>query len=169
MSTVLIDIRAARAGDAEGLSRVHDEAWTTAYRGILPGVSLEKMLSRRGPVYWQRVARRSGGGTLVLNFAGEIAGYATLGPNRTRRLDYGGEIYEIYLLPSHQGIGLGRRLFYEARRTLAANGLEGLVVWALEDNAPACAFYGALGGVAVARAVETFGDKRLGKTAFAWR
>jgi ribosomal protein S18 acetylase RimI-like enzyme len=169
MSTVLIDIRPARASDAQGLSQVHDEAWTAAYRGILPGVVLDKMLARRGPAYWQRVARRSGGGTLVLIFDREVAGYATLGPNRTRRLTYAGEIYEIYLKPSHQGVGLGRRLFREARRALASNGLEGLVVWALEDNRPACGFYGALGGVAVARAMESFGDRRLGKTAFAWR
>ena len=169
MSTGLLDIRAARPSDATALSQVHDESWTTAYRGILPGVVLEKMLARRGPAYWQRVARRSSGGTLVLIFDRVIAGYATLGPNRTRRLTYGGEIYEIYLRPSHQGVGLGSRLFQEARRTLSANRLDGLIVWALDDNQPACAFYEALGGVPVARAVETFGNRRLGKTAFAWR
>lgn len=169
MSTGLIDIRAVKPSDADALSQVHDEAWSATYRGILPGVVLEKMLARRGPAYWQRVARRSGGGTLVLIFDGVVAGYATLGPNRTRRLTYGGEIYEIYLRPSHQGVGLGGRLFREARRTLAAKRLDGLVVWALEDNQLACAFYGALGGVPVARSVETFGNRRLGKTAFAWR
>lgn len=169
MSTVLIDIRPVRAADAKGLSEVHDEAWMLAYRGILPGVVLEKMLSRRGPVYWQRLARRGRAGTLVLVFDGEIAGYATFGRNRTRRLTYGGEIYEIYLKPSHQGIGLGKRLFREARRVMGSSGLEGLVVWALEDNRAACDFYAALGGVSVARAVESFGDKRLAKTAFAWR
>ncbi len=169
MSTALIDIRVARPGDAVALSEVHDEAWTMAYRGILPGVVLERMLARRGPAYWQRVARRGGGGTLVLIFDGTVAGYATLGPNRTKRLSYGGEIYELYLRPSHQGVGLGARLFREARRALASNRLEGLIVWALDDNAPAGAFYQALGGVPVARAMETFGDKRLGKSAFAWR
>jgi GNAT superfamily N-acetyltransferase len=118
MSTVLIDVRPARPSDANALSEVHDESWSAAYRGILPGVVLDKMLARRGPAYWQRVARRSSGGTLVLIFDGVVAGYTTLGPNRTRRLTYGGEIYEIYLRPSHQGVGLGRRLFREARRTL---------------------------------------------------
>lgn len=169
MSTGLIDVRPARPADARALSEIHDEAWTTAYRGILPGVVLEKMLARRGPAYWQRLARRGRGGTLVLMFDGAVSGYATLGPNRTRRLAYGGEIYELYLRPPYQGVGLGRRLFREARRVLGANRLEGLVVWALEENDGACAFYGALGGVPVARAVETFGAKRLAKTAFAWR
>lgn len=169
MSTGLIDIRAVKPSDADALSQVHDEAWSTAYRGILPGVVLEKMLARRGPAYWQRVARQRSGGMLVLIFDGAIAGYATMGPNRTRRLTYGGEIYEIYLRPSHQGVGLGGRLFREARRVLASNRLEGLVVWALEDNHPACAFYSALGGVPAARSIETFGSRRLGKTAFAWR
>ncbi len=77
--------------------------------------------------------------------------------------------YELYLRPQHQGVGLGRRLFREARRGLSAGGLEGLVVWALEENAAACGFYAALGGVPVARGIESFGEKRLAKKAFAWR
>lgn len=169
MSTVLIDLRPARESDAKSLSEVHDEAWVAAYRGILPGVALERMLARRGPAYWRRTTGRRGAGTLVLVFDGAVVGYATLGPNRVRRLPYGGEVYEIYLRPTHQGLGLGKKLFHEARRVLAANSLEGLVVWALEDNTSACAFYRAMGGVAVGRTMEPFGDVKLAKAAFAWR
>jgi GNAT superfamily N-acetyltransferase len=169
MSTVVIDVRPATTRDAVGISEVHDEAWTTAYRGVIPAVSLEKMMSRRGPAYWSRLASRGGAGTLVLAFDGDIAGYATLGPNRVKRLTYGGEIYELYLRPTHQGIGLGRRLFREARRVLDANKLEGLVVWALADNDQAKRFYTALGGIEVARTYEPFGDTKLSKIAYAWR
>lgn len=169
MSTVVIDVRPATAKDAVGISEVHDEAWATAYRGIIPAVTLEKMMARRGPAYWSRLTSRGGAGTLVLAFDGEVAGYATLGPNRVKRLSYGGEIYELYLRPTHQGIGLGRRVFREARKVLGANRLEGLVVWALEENTQARHFYGALGGIEVARTYEPFGDAKLSKIAFAWR
>jgi len=42
------------------------------------------------------------------------------------------------------------------------------VVWALSDNEPAVAFYQALGGRAVARSSEKFGDKMVEKVAFSW-
>ncbi len=169
MSTVVIDVRPATARDAAGISEVHDEAWATAYTGIIPAVALQKMMARRGPAYWSRMTARGGAGTLVLSFDGAVAGYATLGPNRVKRLAYGGEIYELYVRPTHQGIGLGRRIFREARKVLKANKLDGLVVWALEDNAQARQFYSALGGIEVARTYEPFGDAKLSKIAFAWR
>ena len=169
MSTTLIDVRPARGTDAVGISQVHDEAWTTAYRGIIPPVALEKMMSRRGPAYWRRLTMRGGAGTLVLIFDGEVAGYATLGPNRGRRLNYGAEIYEIYVKPTHQGVGLGERLFKESRRVLKANKLNGLVVWALEENVQARQFYSGLGGLEVAKTLEPFGDAKLSKVAFAWK
>ena len=63
---------------------------------------------------------------------------------------------------------VGRRLFSSARRDLAQSGLKTLVIWALSDNDPAVEFYKALGGKAVARSSERFGDKSLEKVAFAW-
>jgi hypothetical protein len=46
--------------------------------------------------------------------------------------------------------------------------LKSLVVWALSDNEPATGFYRALGGKAVARSSERFGEKTLDKVAYAW-
>ena len=48
MSTTLIEIRRAKAADAEAVAATHDEAWRTAYQGIIPGPELEKLISRRG-------------------------------------------------------------------------------------------------------------------------
>src|SRR5690606_30230788 len=98
MSTMSIDVRRARLGDAAGIAAVHDAAWRYAYRGILPGVELERMIERRGPNWWARAIRRHVI-VLVLEVAGTIAGYATLGPSRMRGLPFKGEIYEIYLAP----------------------------------------------------------------------
>ena len=55
-----------------------------------------------------------------------------------------------------------------ARRDLAQSGLKSLVVWALSDNEPAVGFYRNLGGKAVARSSERFGERSLDKVAFAW-
>ncbi len=70
--------------------------------------------------------------------------------------------------PEFQGLGYGRRLFSAVRRDLAQSGIKSLVVWALQDNEPAVAFYRSLGGKPVARSGEKFGSKTLDKIAFAW-
>jgi ribosomal protein S18 acetylase RimI-like enzyme len=168
MSTVLIEIRQAKASDAIGVAATHDEAWRTAYQGIIPGVELEKLVSRRGPEWWDSAIRK-GSRIAVLGFGDTVAGYANYGRNRARSLAYDGEIYELYLRPEFQGLGFGRRLFSAARRDLVQSGLRSLVVWALSDNEPAVEFYRALGGQAVARSSERFGTKVLDKVAFAWR
>jgi ribosomal protein S18 acetylase RimI-like enzyme len=68
------------------------------------------MLERRDIAWWRRAIRGSTS-ILVLDVGGTIAGYATLGLNRARSLPQEGEIYELYLRPEYQGVGLGKRLF----------------------------------------------------------
>jgi ribosomal protein S18 acetylase RimI-like enzyme len=168
MSTVLIEVRRAKPADAGSLASTHDEAWRTAYRAIIPGAELEKLISRRGPAWWENAIRK-GSRVSLLVFGDKIAGYANYGRNRARSLTYDGEIYELYLRPEFQGLGFGRRLFTAARRDLAQSGLKTLVVWALSDNDPAVEFYRALGGRAVARSSERFGARTLDKVAFGWQ
>jgi ribosomal protein S18 acetylase RimI-like enzyme len=167
-STTLIEIRQAKPSDAAAVATTHDDAWRSAYQGIIPGTELEKLISRRGPDWWESAIRK-GSRIAVLGFGDTLAGYANYGRNRARSLFYDGEIYELYLRPEFQGLGFGRRLFSSARRDLLQSGLKSLVVWALADNDPAVEFYRALGGRAVARSSERFGTRTLDKVAFAWR
>ena len=167
MSTVLIEIRRAKACDAGAVADAHDEAWRTAYQGIIPGTELEKLINRRGPAWWESAIRK-GSRIALLQFSDKIAGHANYGRNRARSLYYDGEIYELYLRPEFQGLGFGRKLFSAARRDLMQSGLQSMVVWALSDNEPATGFYRALGGKAVARSSEKFGNRVLDKVAYAW-
>jgi ribosomal protein S18 acetylase RimI-like enzyme len=167
MSTVLIEIRRARAADAKAVADTHDEAWRTAYQGIIPGVELARLISRRGAGWWEGAIRNRSRISL-LAFGDTIAGYANYGGNRARSLKFEGEIYELYLRPEFQRLGFGRRLFNAARRDLAQSGRKSLVVWALADNEPAVGFYRALDGKVVARSSERFGNKTLDKVAYAW-
>src|SRR2546427_13028468 len=166
MNTTLIEIRRAKPADAVAVAETHDEAWRTAYRGIIPGAELEKLISRRGPAWWESAIRK-GSRIALLAFGDRVAGYANYGRNRARSLFYDGEIYEIYLRPEFQGLGFGRKLFSAARRDLVQSGLSSLVVWALSDNEQAVGFYRALGGKAVARSSERFGWRPLDKVALA--
>ena len=167
MSTILIEVRQARVADAAAVAATHDDAWRSAYQGIIPGAELEKLINRRGPSWWESAIRK-GSRVSVLSFGDTVAGYANYGRNRARSLQFEGELYELYLRPEFQGLGFGRKLFASARRDLAQSGLRSTVVWALSDNETALEFYRNLGGRMVARSSERFGDKTLDKVAFAW-
>jgi ribosomal protein S18 acetylase RimI-like enzyme len=167
MSTLLVETRRARPADAVTIADIHDTAWRAAYRGLIPGGELEKMIQRRGPAWWETALKR-GSRMIVLTLGDAVAGYANVGRNRARGLPYEGEIYELYLRPEYQGLGFGRRLFGDARKELASAGFDGMAVWALAANEPAVAFYRAMGGMGVARSSETFGGRSLDKLAFGW-
>ena len=167
MSTTLIEVRRAKSSDAGAIATAHDEAWRTAYQGIIPGPELDKLINRRGPHWWE-TAIRKGSRVAVLAFGEQVAGYANYGRNRARSLYYDGEIYELYLRPEFQGLGFGHKLFSSVRRDLAQSDLNSLVIWALSDNEPAVRFYRSLGGKPVARSSERFGTRVLDKVAFAW-
>lgn len=167
MELVTVDIHRAHESEAAEVAEVHLASWQSAYRGIIPHQTLEKMIARRGDAWWQK-AIAGGTHVIVIDFNGVIVGYVTVGFNRASTLPHDGEIYELYLLPEYQGIGLGKQLFNNAQSVLAHYGMESIVAWVLEDNEPACLFYERLGGRVVARSTEMFGDKALKKVAFAW-
>jgi ribosomal protein S18 acetylase RimI-like enzyme len=160
------EIRPGAAADAAALSDVFRASWSNAYLGIIPHLHLDNMIRRRTPDWWGTTIR-SGGELLVLQVAGVVAGYATLGAARARGA-YEGEIYELYVSPTYQGLGFGERLFEACRYQLDGRQLSGLIVWALADNATASDFYWRRGGRPVGMTFERFGRTKLKKIAFAW-
>jgi GNAT superfamily N-acetyltransferase len=168
MNTLTFDIRKAEPHDARYIADVHQAAWVGAYAGIIPHGALTSMINRRGAPWWGSAIRRAAS-VLVIEMGGTIVGYATLGRNRARQLKFEGEIYELYLLPQYQGLGLGTRLFNAAREKLKSHGLNGLVVWALEDNIGAVSFYHGCGGRDFAEGVEVFDGQAIRKIAFVWQ
>ena len=167
MNTLTIDIRQANSADASAVAEVHAESWDHAYRGIIPHKPLRDMIARRDTAWWQRIIDRSAA-VLVVDIGGKVVGYATMGKNRTEQLKASGEIYELYVLPEYQGIGLGSKLFNAATSMLKNHGLESFVVWALEDNDNALNFYEGKNGRDCAEGLEVFGDASLNKVAFIW-
>ena len=157
MTSLTVDIRPATGRDAEQIADVHGASWRNAYEGLIPHKSLQEMISRRNAGWWKRAIS-----------GGMVAGYCTYGLNRARALPQEGEIYELYIRPEYQGIGLGTILFDAAQASLKNHGCDGLVVWALEDNNMAMRFYAGHGGRDVAQGFETFENKPLRKVAFVW-
>ena len=63
---------------------------------------------------------------------------------------------------------MGRRLVSAVARQLAVDGFCSMLVWVLEDNRPACAFYESLGGTTVGRQTVTIGGAHLAEVSYGW-
>ncbi|TXN61002.1 GNAT family N-acetyltransferase [Methylobacterium sp. WL18] len=165
MSTRTTSIRRAREADLGSLSTVFDASWREAYRGLIPGVALERLIAGRDRAWWRSALRR--GRPIALVETGErVVGYAAYGRTRSRALGSEAEIDELYLMPEYQGIGLGRRLFKAVRNDLADHGLTQLGVWSLEENDRAGAFYEGLGGRAGPRVMDRVAGVALPKVGY---
>lgn len=162
-----VRVRSGKLADAKDLARIFKESWTLAYQGLIPHTHLESMVRQRTPEWW-RAAIKKDEGILVLELAGVIGGYATFGEARARG-KFQGEIYELYLAPTYQGLGLGEHLFEACRHALDERSHNGLIVWALLENRAACDFYWRRGGRPVVSTTSKIGGVRLEKVAFGWR
>jgi ribosomal protein S18 acetylase RimI-like enzyme len=159
MTSLVIDVRPARASDAAELAEVYAEAWSEAYSGIIPALTLQRMIVRRSAVWWREVVSRRP--ILVLDVNGAVAGYASFAAAPGRAPRDAAEIQELYLKPEYQGIGLGARLFSTALKRIRGRGYARVLVRALAENERANGFYVRRGGRLIARTNENLGGRSL--------
>ena len=139
--------RAARA-DVERLAEVHVRCWQETYRGMLSeGFLASQTPDNRLPLWRHLLDRAEPAEAWVACDDGVIVGFAGI-----RRVPSGGswhasgppssgdlELWGLYLLASHQGLGLGRRLLEEALGDSAAS------LWVAAENGRAIGFYSHFG------------------------
>ena len=163
-------LRPAQVDDALAIARVHVDTWRTTYVGIVPGEHLANLSYERCQTGWIEHLSNSQSGecTFVAEAqSGQIVAFASGGPLRDALAGSDGELYNIYVLKSFQGMGYGRLLVSQVARDLASRGYHSLVIWVLRDN-PACRFYEGLGGRLVAEKVVEIGGKQLSDVAYVW-
>jgi GNAT superfamily N-acetyltransferase len=130
-------IRRVAPTDIEALVGLQTRSWLHAYGDFVDHDAM--------PTPPQRTARwREVLGGEADAFAwehdGRIAGFVVCGPDRGRAAGTG-EVYAIAVEPAAQGAGLGSRLLAHAVEELARGGFERALVWSLEANGLARAFY----------------------------
>ncbi|MBL8838930.1 MAG: GNAT family N-acetyltransferase [Alphaproteobacteria bacterium] len=81
---------------------------------------------------------------------------------------YRGEIWRLYVLRRAQGEGIGRALFDAATATLTAQGRAPVMLWVLEFNWGARAFYKKLGGREIARHSFDLAGVPTPEVAYGW-
>lgn len=163
----VVDLRIATLEDAEAIARIHVETWRNTYAGLLPddllvGMSLEKQTRM-----WQRMLR-SGETTIVAEDPRYgVIGFGSYGPNRSKRSNFTGEVFTLYLLPDFQGLGIGQGLLQALFGALAREGHETGLIWVLAAN-PSRFFYEAMGGKPVASRNTQMGSQTVREVAYGW-
>lgn len=138
MSTRRSDsIRRAVPDDAARVALVHIETWQRSYRGILADDFLDSIQLEARTRWWERFLREKA--TVHLSETdGEVVGFCSVGPSD----DAGwGEVFAIYVHPDRWGEGHGRRLIEAGETSLRAAGFGRALLWVLEANHQARAFY----------------------------
>lgn len=142
-------IRRAELEDAPQIAEVHVSTWQTAYAGIVPDETLASLSLEARTAQWQRSINNDRNLNEVALVGEEIVGFAVSGPERDQVMQYDSEIYALYILQAHQGKGIGKALVQSAMKELRDRGFQTMLIWVLEDNRPARAFYERMGGVLI--------------------
>lgn len=144
-------IRPALPEDAADIARIHVAAWKTAYAGIIDAAYLAALSTAQRESYWAKAIAQGGpdGPEVLLaqhDSTGAVLGWIAFGDCR----DHGapatrGEVWAIYADPAHWSLGVGHRLWLQARQRLLARGKTDASLWVLAANAPGIRFYGRQG------------------------
>jgi GNAT superfamily N-acetyltransferase len=162
-------IRSAELDDAQAIARCHIAAWRDTYRPIIADEYLDNLSLDDHVAKWTKNLQQPGCHTFVAEhdqrgFVGFIHG----GQERTRRTDFQGEIYAIYILKEIRGRGIGRKMFQRIAGALVQDQITTLIVWALEGNECRAA-YASWGGVEIERGPIKIGQQDLIEVAYGWR
>lgn len=172
MPTADLLIRRGVVDDATEASRMHADTWRTSYRGLVPDALLDGLRDDRWEAGWRRGFDLLDP-TRVVHVAeldGRIVGFAGGGRARDGAPPgYLGEVYAIYVHPSRQRRGIGRRLLRAAAGGLVERGLVPIVIWTLFDNPRSRGFYESRGGAVIGEKREPFDGSVLHEVAYGWR
>lgn len=144
-----LHLREALPGDAEAMAEVWIASWREAYRDLLSPATLRALDRSRQMAHWLTTLlgrelapdagrafvavatiERGGGGVVGLCETGPVRGNAGIG-----------EIFTLYVAPWFHRRGAGSALLEHACADLAQRGFEHVILWVLQGNGRARAFY----------------------------
>lgn len=154
-------IRFATPADAEAVAAIHVDGWRAAYRGIVPDDHLAALSKEERAAGWRRGITADARSLLVFDDGG-IRGWLASGRGRDDDAAGAAEIYALYVDPNHWRQSIGGALLARAEEDLWSRGFDHAVLWVLERNLPARAFYARAGYVDDGRTkTASFGETRL--------
>ena len=160
-----MNIRPATVDDSAALARV-------PYAHIFPRDYLDHFTCQEQEQDWRELIGAGIEDVLLVaeDDSGALTGYALGRPVCTRIAPYDAELVAMHVRRSHQRQRIGRALVAAMAQELQARGGTALMLWALEENGPARAFYEALGGKMIGSKTTDLGegDVEAGEVAYGW-
>ncbi len=122
-------VRPAVAGDAEQVAAVHASSSQAAYDAVLPEAHQSLPIERRR-AFWREAIEFGEPLVQVALDQGRVIGFAGFDRSRDpKSKPTTGEIWALYVLPSHWGRGAGLALWDATREALLEEGCTEVTVW----------------------------------------
>lgn len=139
-----IVVRQAEPDDAEALAEIIVSSWRAAYADILPldalaGSFMSTAFRRR--MFERRLVEPGGTRIFIGLGGGKPCGLSFVDASNADGLPRCGELHCLYLLPERWGSGLAAKLMDASLAFLCESGCERVLLWVLEENRRARAFY----------------------------
>jgi GNAT superfamily N-acetyltransferase len=139
MSSYLV--RPARDADAEQVAAVHANSSQAAYQALAPEAHQSLPMERRR-AFWREAIEFGEPLVQVALDAGRIVGFAGFDRSRDPKSKATtGEIWAMYVLPSHWGRGVGLALWDATREALVEEGCTDVTLWLPLCNERALRFF----------------------------
>jgi GNAT superfamily N-acetyltransferase len=142
---VSLTVRRASPADARAIAAVHVASWRAAYRGLMPAEVLERLSVDGRERDWRGWLAAGGARhfTLVAERDGRLLAFCTveMPAREDDEPDDVAAIPALYAHPDAFGAGVGRALIEAAVEAARDAGYREAVLWMLEGNRRAEAFY----------------------------
>jgi ribosomal protein S18 acetylase RimI-like enzyme len=165
-----MQIRRATKEDALGIAKVHVESWKETYEGIISRKYLDSLkIEDRKPLWEKSLAETADISPVfvAVNPAGEIAGFASFGKERTGKFNADGELYAIYILREYQRGKLGLKLMQSGIEELIKQKYTSMLVWVLEQNGSRM-FYESLQPIKAREEIVKIAGQEYVELAYVW-
>ncbi|SES97849.1 L-amino acid N-acyltransferase YncA [Salinibacillus kushneri] len=167
----MFSVRKAVLSDASFIAKVHVDSWRSTYRNLVREEDLAQEASyEHRKVFWETILKKHFHNQILYvaeNDDNQVVGFVSGGEERSKKFDYDGEIYAIYLLEEYQGLGIGKTLLNAFMEEAQRLGYQSILVWVLTLN-PSSHFYQYLGAQPIEAEEITIGEGTYEETAYGW-
>ena len=164
----MIKVRIARETDFQDIAQVYIETWRDSYAGTLPDRVLINMKKEKLVFSFSQTLQQHLEVLVVAEDIKEgIVGMGSAGRNRDQRSKYLGEVYTLYVHPSHQNKGVGKMLLLRLFSELMKFNINSSIIWVLAGN-PSRFFYEVMGGKMTGVRKEKLGGTTFKEISYGW-
>lgn len=148
------------------ISSIYEKSWRYAYENIVPQSFLDSIPAGK----WADRVAENGINSLVVTENACPVGTASFSRSRWEEYSDYGEIISIYFLPEFIGKGYGKCLLSKCVEELKKLGFDRILLWVLEENYRARAFYEKNGFVFSGKCrTDRIGGRELGELLYVYR